>query len=146
MTCLSKKQTAIEVEYVEGLVKKLKTEFKNEQKVFENICHNCHGETTKIVSKKKNEDDRNVISTPLGNDNICSKCTRRYCRSCLRKTYDETLCNWTENWVCAYCKGTCYCFNCLRFARTLTLKHSLNIPVDGLPLKMKQMESKWFKI
>jgi len=43
-------------------------------------------------------------------------CGRRYCASCLRSNYDVNIHHMkTErNWLCPFCKGTCFCSRCLR--------------------------------
>ena len=84
------------------------------------LCHHC-GVRVSITIDNKIE----YLDHHLGPAPTCQKCGLRYCRSCLRKTYDQTLATMSRsNWICPKCEKKCWCASCVKLARCALLKRA----------------------
>jgi hypothetical protein len=87
------------------------------------LCHHCH--------QALNAGANAVLG---GNAPVCVKCSARYCRSCLRKTYDQTLAQMANpGWVCPKCLNACWCTQCQMLNRVSKLRTSFAIKWPSSP-------------
>jgi hypothetical protein len=97
-------------------------------------CHHCQTPVSSDVDKGHH----------LGQAASCVRCRISYCRSCLRKTYDQTLAQMSApEWTCPRCLGGCWCMECTRLARIVVLKRAFGVPASTPALEA--CERSWFK-
>ena len=82
-----------------------------------NHCHHCGDRVAKVE-----EDQFTLLHHHLGPSPTCVKCYRRFCRSCLHKTYDQTFAKICRlQWTCPRCEGKCWCSRCIKQQRSAKL-------------------------
>lgn len=94
-------------------------------------CHHCKCAVDKAAGHH------------LGSAATCRRCHICYCRSCLRKVYDQTLAQMSApDWVCPRCVGKCWCTECVKLGRVVQLKRCFGVASESKALNLT--ETHWF--
>jgi len=111
------------------------------------MCHHCRRVQEKeafvnCTFKSRSTSKKKLIYTPgksikkIHNSFLCEfkkeqklKCERRFCRLCLKYTYDEVQFDYNR-WLCPACRGCCTCTRCMR-SKILGKMYKYYISIGG---------------